>query len=196
MSDPLHATDQRLGDRLIAAGALQHRHVLLQSGHHGDQHLDLSVLLQQGVVIAQVAQVLTSQSRAIVGAMGSAIDLVVAARAEVLPVAEELGRALGVPSLDAGDGFGADVPPRARVLLVSGDLEIGDPIHLLLPKLYAVGAHPIAAAVVARRTPRLTEIEADGRDPIPLIAAITLNLPTYEPDHCPLCAAGEPIVAS
>jgi orotate phosphoribosyltransferase len=80
------------------------------------------------------------------------------------------------------------------VLLVADDLETGAPIQLLLPALYAAGAHPIAAAVVVRRTAELTEIEAEGRDPIPLIAGITLNLPTYEPVDCPLCAAGEPIV--
>ncbi|MEY3726154.1 MAG: hypothetical protein RI971_731, partial [Chloroflexota bacterium] len=41
----------------------------------------------------------------------------------------------------------------------------------------------------------LNAIEAEGRDPIPLIAGITLDLPTYEPGDCPLCAAGSPIGA-
>jgi orotate phosphoribosyltransferase len=81
------------------------------------------------------------------------------------------------------------------VLLVDDILTTGGSLQALLPPLYAAGAHPIAAAVVASRTPGLTAIEAEGRDPIPLIAGITLNLPTYEPADCPLCAAGEPIGA-
>jgi hypothetical protein len=80
--------------------------------------------------------------------------------------------------------------------MVAGELETGAAIQLLLPALYAAGAHPIAAAAVARRTSELTEIEAEGRDPIPLIVGITLNLPTYVPADCPLCAADESISAA
>ncbi|NDH27806.1 MAG: hypothetical protein EBX81_00565 [bacterium] len=90
---------------------------------------------------------------------------------------------------------GFQIPPRARVLLVDDILTTGGSLQALLPPLYAAGAHPIAAAVVASRTPGLNAIEAEGRDPIPLIAGITLDLPTYEPGDCPLCAAGSPIGA-
>lgn len=195
MSDPLHTTDQRVEELLLATSALERGHFMLQSGHHSDQRLEPMLLLQQESIVAEIAQLLASQSRALVDAMGGDIDLVVGATADVSALAEEVGRILGVRSVVAGDGFREIAPPRARVLLVTDDLETGDPIQLLLPMLYAAGAHPIAAAVVTCRTPGLTEIEAEGRDPIPLITAITLDLPTYEPVDCPLCAAGEPIGA-
>lgn len=79
------------------------------------------------------------------------------------------------------------------MLLVDDLLPTSEALQALLPPLYAAGAHPIAAAVVASRMPGLTAIEAAGRDPIPLIAGITLSLRTYDPIDCPLCAAGEPI---
>ena len=195
MSDPLHATTQRIEGLLIAAGALQQGHFLLQGGHHSDKHLEMLVLLQQETAVAEIAQALAVQSRAVVHAMGGSIDLVVGATAGVSGLAEEVGRVLGARSVVAGDGFGAAAPPRARVLLVAYELVTVTSIQVLLPMLYAAGAHPIAAAVIVNRTPGLTAIDAEGRDPIPLIAGITLDLPTYEPADCPLCAAGEPIGA-
>jgi orotate phosphoribosyltransferase len=195
MSDSAHATNERFEALLLAANALERGHFLLQSGLHSDQRLNAMVLFELRAAVVEIAEALAAQSGALVGAMGGDIDLVVGATADVSVLAEEVGRALRVRSIVAADGFGAATPPRARVLLVADDLETGAPIQLLLPALYAAGAHPIAAAVVARRTSELTELEAEGRDPIPLIAGITLNLSAYEPADCPLCAAGEPIGA-
>jgi orotate phosphoribosyltransferase len=180
---------------LLAASALVRGHFVLQSGHHSDQRLELVALLRRGPAVEEIAQVLAAKSRALVGEMGSDIDLVIGATAGTSVLAEKVGGHLGAPSLVADDGLRAKTSPRARVLIVADDVEAVDQIKLLLPPLYAAGAHPIAAAVVARRTPGLTAIEAEGREPIPLIAGITLDLPTYEPVDCPLCAAGEPIGA-
>ena len=195
MSNPLHATSQRFEELLLAAGALERGHFVLQGGHHSAQRLDLMLLLRQESVVAEIAQALAAQSSALVGTMGGNIDLVVGATAGVSVLAEEVGRILGARSVVAGDGFGTVAPPRARVLLVADELVTVTSIQVLLPMLYTAGAHPIAAAVITNRTPGLTAIDAEGREPIPLIAGITLDLPTYEPVDCPLCAAGEPIGA-
>jgi orotate phosphoribosyltransferase len=80
-------------------------------------------------------------------------------------------------------------------LMVDDILTTGGSLQALLPPLLAAGAHPIAAAVVASRSPDLRSFEIPGRESIPLIAALTLDLPTYEASECPLCAAGEPIGA-
>lgn len=195
MDDPINATSERLEALLLAAGAIERGHFVLQGGHHSAQRLDAMLLLRERPAVAEIAEALAAQSGALVGAIGGSIDLVVGATVGASVLAEEVGRCLGVRSVVAVNGFGAATPPRARVLLIADDLESGAPIQLLLPALYAAGAHPIAAAVVVRRTSELTEIEAEGRDPIPLIAGITLNLLTYEPADCPLCATGEPIGA-
>ena len=87
------------------------------------------------------------------------------------------------------------IPPRARVLMVDDILTTGGSLQALLPPLLAAGAHPVAAAVVVSRSPDVRAIQVPGREPIPLIAALTLDLPTFEASACPLCAAGEPIGA-
>ena len=195
MSDSLHWADQRIDALLLASGALVRGHFVLQSGHHSDQRVELGALLRQGPAVEEIAQVLAAKSRALVGEMGSDIDLVIGATAGTSVLAEKVGGHLGAPSLVADDGLRAKTSPRARVLVLASDGEAADSIELLLPSLYTAGAHPIVAAVAVSRTPDRTAIEAIGRDPIPLIAGITLSLPTYEPDNCPLCAAGEPIGA-
>jgi orotate phosphoribosyltransferase len=81
------------------------------------------------------------------------------------------------------------------VLLVDDILTTGGSLQALLPPLYAAGAHPIAAAVLANRTPSITAIELPGHDPLPLIAALTLDIASYAAESCPLCAKGEPIGA-
>ena len=195
MSEPLHSADQRIDALLRTANALERGHFVLQSGHHSDQWVDLEALLQRGPAVEEIGQTLAAKSRALVGEMGSDIDLVVGATSGEFFLAEQVGEVLGVRSAVADDRLGAMIPARARVLILASDSEAAGSIELLLPSLYTAGAHPIVAAVAVSRTPERTAIEVVGRDSIPLIAGITLNLPTYEPANCPLCAAGEPIGA-
>ena len=195
MSEPLHSADQRIDALLRTANALERGHFVLQSGHHSDQRVELKALLQRGPAVEEIGQTLAAKSRALVGEMGSDIDLVVGATPGGFVLAEQVGEILGVRSAVADDRLGAMIPARARVLILASDSEAADSIELLLPSLYTAGAHPIVAAVAVSRTPERTAIEAVGRDPIPLIAGVTLSLPTYEPANCPLCAAGEPIGA-
>jgi len=196
MSNWHHATSQRIEDLLFAAGALERGHFLLQGGQHSGTNLQTLVMLRQGTALSEIAQQLAARSREVVHALGGEIDLVVGVDQAVAELATLVAEHLGVRSVVAGDAADdLEVPPRARVLLVAGELETGTAVQVLLPTLYAAGAHPIAAVVIAHRTQGITEIEAEGRDPIPLIAGVTLSLPTYEPRDCPLCAAGEPIVA-
>ena len=195
MSEPLHSADQRIDALLRTTNALERGHFVLQSGHHSDQRVELKALLQRGPAVEEIGQTLAAKSRALVGEMGSDIDLVVGATPGGFVLAEQVGEILGVRSAVADDRLGAMIPARARVLILASDSEAADSIELLLPWLYTAGAHPIVAAVAVSRTPERSAIEAVGRDPIPLIAGVTLSLPTYEPANCPLCAAGEPIGA-
>ena len=197
MSEPNFATRQRIEATLLASGALQRGHVVMRDGQHSDTYIDASMIFQDRPAAMEIAQLLVVQIKSLLDSLGSDIDLVVSASEAIVPIATEIGRLIGVPTAVAGETPSAsNIAPRARALLVDDVLTTGTTLQTVLPELYAAGAHPIAAAVVVRRTPLLTAIEAEGRDPIPLIAGITLNLPTYDPADCPFCLAGEPIRAS
>ena len=201
------ASSRRIEGLLLATGALQRGHFLLKSGRHGDRYLEKWSLLQHPSAAAEIAQILAAQSLALADRLGTEIDLVVGPTTGGVLLAYEVGRLLGVRGIfaeEVRDGNGGvrrefrrgfQIPPRSRVLLVDDILTTGGSLQALLPPLYAAGAHPVAAAVVASRTPDLEAIEAEGREPIPLIAGVTLRLPTFEPAGCEQCARGEPIGA-
>ncbi|MEY4389241.1 MAG: hypothetical protein RLZZ432_960 [Chloroflexota bacterium] len=207
--DPLDsdASARRVEGLLYATGALRRGHFLLKSGRHGDRYLEKWSLLQHPEAAAELCGILAARALDAVQRTGSAIDLVAGPTTGGVLLAYEVGRLLGVRGIFAEEVHGSDgatsrafrrgfeVPPRARVLLVDDILTTGGSLQALLPPLAAAGAYPVAAAVVANRTPSLTAIDFPGHDPIPLIAAVTLDLPTFAADACPLCAAGEPIGA-
>ena len=190
-----------------STGALQRGHFLLKSGRHGDRYLEKWALLQHPDAAAEVCRLLAERALAVVTAAATEIDLVAGPTTGGVLLAFELGRLLGVRGIFAeevaGEGGalrrefrrGFRIPPRARVLMVDDILTTGGSLQALLPPLLAAGAHPVAAAVVVSRSPDVRAIQVPGREPIPLIASLTLDLPTFEASACPLCAAGEPIGA-
>lgn len=206
--DPSDAeqTARRVEGLLLATGALQRGHFLLKSGRHSDRYLEKWALLQHPEAAAEVCAALAARAIALVRSRSTEIDLVVGPTTGGVLLAFEIGRLLGVRGIFAeevrGGGEprrefrrGFHIPPRARVLLVDDILTTGGSLQALLPPLYAAGAHPVAAAVLANRSPSITAIEVPGHEPIPLIAALTLDIASYDPKGCPLCASGEPIGA-
>lgn len=197
---------RRVEGLLLATGALQRGHYLLKSGRHSDRYLEKWSLLQFPEAAAEICSIIAARALALARATATEIDLVVGPTTGGVLLAYEVGRLLGVRGIFAeevrGDGEprrefrrGFHIPPRARVLLVDDILTTGGSLQALLPPLYAAGAHPIAAAVLANRTPSITAIELPGHDPLPLIAALTLDIASYAAESCPLCAKGEPIGA-
>lgn len=204
-SDAVSAA-RRVEGLLLATGALQRGHFLLKSGRHSDRYLEKWSLLQHPEAAAEICAMLAARALALARASATEIDLVVGPTTGGVLLAFEIGRLLGVRGIFAeevrGDGVtrrefrrGFDIPPRSRVLLVDDILTTGGSLQALLPPLYAAGAHPVAAAVLANRSPSITAIEVQGHEPIPLIAALTLDIASYDAESCPLCASGEPIGA-
>jgi orotate phosphoribosyltransferase len=110
-------------------------------------------------------------------------------------IGQEVARTLGVRALFAERQDGALTLRRGftlsdadRVLIVEDVLTTGGSTRETAEVARATGATVVGAAAIVDR----------GKDParleLPLQALLQLDVPTYVPDACPLCAAGQPVV--
>jgi orotate phosphoribosyltransferase len=110
-------------------------------------------------------------------------------------IGQEVGRALGVRAIFAErvDGAltlrrGFSVDASDRVLVVEDVITTGGSTRETAAVAEAHGGQVIGAAAIVDR----------GSDParlsLPTQALVRLDLPTYEPESCPLCAQGLKIV--
>jgi orotate phosphoribosyltransferase len=110
-------------------------------------------------------------------------------------IGQEVGRALGVRAIFAErqDGQlmlrrGFTLGPADRVLVVEDVVTTGKSTRETVDVARAAGAHVVGAAAIIDRSGGEQNLD------VPFHALATIALPTYQPEACPLCAAGQPIV--
>ena len=75
-----------------------------------------------------------------------------------------------------------------RALVVDDVLTTGGSVREVLEALREAGGVPIGVGVLVDRSGGRLELG------VPLFACLTLDLPSYEADSCPLCGQGEPLI--
>jgi orotate phosphoribosyltransferase len=110
-------------------------------------------------------------------------------------IGHEVARALGVRALFAErqDGMltlrrGFTLSERDRVLVVEDVMTTGGSTKETLDVAKAAGAQVVGAASIVNRSGGTVKFD------VPLESLLDYSLPTYEPDKCPLCAQGLPVV--
>src|SRR6185436_21055749 len=83
---------------------------------------------------------------------------------------------------------GFTVSPTDRVLVVEDVLTTGGSTRETMDVATKAGATVVAAAAIVDRS------GGSARFDVPFHALLDFSLPTYQPDGCPLCAEGSPIV--
>ena len=183
------ATADSVLDRFRQVGALLEGHFRLTSGLHSPGYLQCALVLQHpreaeacGTAIAAAVRELSPQV-VLSPALGGII------------IGQEVGRALGVRAIFAErqDGTlmlrrGFSLEPGERVLVVEDVVTTGGSTRETIDVARATGASVVAAAAVIDRGGGQQKLD------IPFHALATISLPTYQPDACPLCAAGVPVV--
>lgn len=171
------------------SGALLEGHFRLTSGLHSPKYLQCALVLQQPSDADALGRAIGDR----VAALGATVVLSPALGGIV--IGQEVGRALGVRAIFAerADGVltlrrGFTLSASDRVLVVEDVLTTGGSTRETMDVARAAGATVVGAASIVDRSSG-----AHGLD-VPYAALLPMQVPTYQPDQCPLCTAGQPVV--
>ena len=171
------------------SGALLEGHFRLTSGLHSPGYLQCALVLQH----PQHAEAL---GRAIGDRVRDLRPTVVLSPAlGGIVIGHEVGRALGVRAIFAERVDGALALRRGftlagsdRVLVVEDVMTTGGSTRETIEAAKAAGGQVVGTASIVNRG------GAAIRFDVPYVSLLEIALPTYEPEGCPLCAQGVPVV--
>ena len=176
-------------DRFRRVGALLEGHFRLTSGLHSSGYLQCALVLQHPRDAEALGAALANRTRD----LGATVVMSPALGGVV--IGHEVARALGVRAIFAERQDGAMMLRRGfvigetdRVLVVEDVVTTGGSTRETIEVARAAGPLVVAAAAIIDRSGGLQQID------VPFHALATVSLPTYAPESCPLCAAGQPIV--
>lgn len=184
--------DHDLLDVLRDAGALKEGHFLLASGRHSGQYVEKFDLLRRPRATERACRGFAERFG------GERVEVVVGPTTGGILLAFEVARQLAVMSAYAerrSDGEpGREIrrdttfPPGSRVLVVDDILTTGGSIR---ETLAALDAHPVTVIGVGVLVDRSGGKVDFG---VPLVPLASLDIETWLPEVCPLCAASVPLV--
>jgi len=179
----------RVLDLFRSSGALLEGHFRLTSGLHSERYLQSAIVLQHPDRAETLGHALAERVRHLepTAILSPALGGIV--------IGQEVGRALGIRALFAErqDGTlvlrrGFTLTPADRVLVVEDVITTGGSTRETIDVATAAGARVVgAAAIIDRGTDQ-------GRVSVPLFSLVQMDVPTYQPESCPLCGKGIPVV--
>ena len=176
-------------DLFRKSGALLEGHFKLSSGLHSDRYLQSALVLQHPDFAAQLGQAIAARVADLKP------NVVLSPALGGIVIGQEVGRALSVRAIFAErtDGRlrlrrGFSMSDEDRAVVVEDVITTGGSTRETMDVATAAGARVVAAASIVDRGTQT------GRLEVPLVSLVKLAVPVYEPESCPLCARGEPVV--
>jgi orotate phosphoribosyltransferase len=182
-------TRDELLDLYRRSGALLEGHFRLSSGLHSTGYLQCALVLQYPDHAETLGRAIAERVRDLRATvvMSPALGGVV--------IGQEVGRALGVRAIFAErqDGVlmlrrGFMLADTDRVLVVEDVLTTGGSTRETMQVARAAGGRVVGAASIVDRSGGSAAFDQ------PFVSLLSIDLPTYQPDACPLCARGLPVV--
>ncbi len=170
-------------------GAYLEGHFRLSSGLHSPGYMQSALVLQHPTDAAALG-------------MGIAVNtkrfrptVVLSPALGGLIIGHEVARALGVRAIFAERAGGTTLSlrrgfvllPGDRVLVVEDVLTTGKSTRETVEVARDLGAEVIGVASIVDRSAGTIQFD------VPSFALVQLDVPTYQPDTCPLCAQGIPV---
>ena len=175
-------------DLYRTSGALLEGHFKLSSGLHSNRYLQSALVLQFPEFATTLGEALAARNAHLqpTAVLSPALGGIV--------IGQEVGRGLGVRALFAERVDGALTLRRGftlsdtdRVLIVEDVITTGGSTVETARAAAAAGAHVVGAAAIIDRGADAAKLG------LPLQSLVKLEVQSWPPDQCPLCAQGHPI---
>jgi len=170
-------------------GALLEGHFLLTSGLHSPQYFQCALVLQYPKYAELFAGEIVRQFA------GQEIDAVIAPAIGGIVVSQEVGRQLGVRAIWAereSDSMtlrrGFRIEPGERVLVVEDVVTTGGSVREVIQLVRESGGFVVGVGAIVDRSAGKVRFD------VPFAAAFSMDVITYQPEDCPLCQQGVPLV--
>jgi orotate phosphoribosyltransferase len=171
------------------SGALREGHFILASGLHSSLYLEKFQVLQHPADTQRLCGAIASWARSL------GIDSVAGPTTGGIILAHELARQLGVRAIYAERRDGAPgrefrrgfaLAPGERVLVVDDIMTTGGSVQETIDAVRSAGGAVAGAAVLVDRSGGASRLD------VPVHSLWRLDIPSYAPAQCPLCAKGIP----
>jgi len=182
-------TEAEVLTALEDANAILSGHFRLTSGRHSDRYVQCARVLEDPALVTRLAQ-------AIAYRLGERqIDLVASPAVGGIVIGFAVAQALGVKFIfsERENGVmtfrrGFHVPEGARVLVVEDVVTTGGSVAEVIGLVRVAGGEPVAvASLIDRGGPKAFDIE--------LMPLLRLQVESWEPESCDLCASEVPLYA-
>lgn len=177
-------------DHMIEAGALLEGHFRLSSGLHSPRYLQCALYLSDPARAEAAGRQLGARLR------GCSAHLVVAPALGGVVIGHEVARSLETTFFFAERQDGAMtfrrgfvLEPGWRVLIVEDVITTGGSTREVIAAVEGQGGTVVGVGAIVNRSGKENPFA-----PLPFTALLELEVPTYPPEVCPLCAGGVPLV--
>lgn len=170
------------------SGAFLDGHFILSSGLHSPKYLQCALALQHPDDAVRLGEAIKkSLSPGLASGIATVASPAIGGLVIGYATAQALGkrfiwteRESGVMTLRRG----FSVKQGERVLVVEDVITTGGSTRECIAALENLGAKVVAAASIIDRSNGVADVG------VPRISLVSLDVPTYSPEDCPLCAAG------
>lgn len=166
-------------------GALLEGHFVLSSGLHSPKYLQCALALQMPEDAMEFGRMIAGRFA------GQSFDTVASPAIGGLVIGFAVAQAMGVRFLwtERQNGEmtlrrGFTLTPGERILVVEDVITTGGSTRECIAALEANGGSVVAAASIIDRSNGKADVG------VPRISLVSLDVPSYSPDDCPMCADG------
>ena len=175
---------------MTGVGALLEGHFKLSSGRHSSRYLQCALYLAEPARAEAAGRQLAARLK------NAAAQVVVAPALGGVIIGHEVARALvDVPFFftERADGEmvlrrGFAIEPGSRVLVVEDVVTTGGSTREVMDVVSRQGGVVVGVAAIVNRSG-----QENPFTPLPFTALLTVEVPSWPPEACPLCASGVPI---